>query len=102
MEARDEKSIQQEIARGLAPPEARAFPRCREREEPIQEPGETALSPDSIPEEPDSERSIADAGPDGIQGEIAEGVPSEPAGGRARHNDPIETEPDPALRKSDT
>ena len=89
---------------GLPPRRPARFPGVANGKKPIQEPlpGETALSPDSIPEEPDLERPLADTGPDGIQGEIAEGVPSEPAAEHARHNDPIETEPDPALRKSDT
>ena len=87
---------------GSPPGKPARFPGAANGKKPIKDPlpGETALSPDSIPEEPVS--GFADTGPDGIQGEIAEGVPSEPAGENARHNDPIETEPDPALRKSDT
>jgi hypothetical protein len=74
---------------GSPPRKPARFPGAANGKKPINEPlpGETALSPDSIEEEPDPKRSIADTGPDGIQGEIAEGVPSEP---------------DPALRKSDT
>ena len=98
------RSSQRKSRAGSPPEKPARFPGAAKGKKPLKDPlpGETALSPDSIPDEPDPERALADTGPDGIQGEIAEGVPAVPAGENARHNEPIETEPDPALRHSDT